>query len=126
LFFGPLCAHILTASVAGPETQPSPMLGEYLSAATSPNPPSLDQFLQACVERDLLREKILRQMDTISILLPPVSSGPAFLHGHGNYRLGACYLDTMPFSQWLNLTGLPPVSFPISRSNEGLPIGVQI
>ena len=125
-FFGPVIAHMLNASVAGHETQLSPMLREYLSAATSPNPPSLDQFLQACVERDLLREKILRQMDTISILLSPVSSGPAFRHGEGNYRLGACYLDTMRFSQWLNLTGFPGVSVPISRSNEGLPIGVQI
>jgi amidase len=32
----------------------------------------------------------------------------------------------MRFSQWLNLTGLPAASVPISFSNEGLPIGVQI
>jgi Asp-tRNA(Asn)/Glu-tRNA(Gln) amidotransferase A subunit family amidase len=125
-FFGRVIAHLLNANLAGHETQLSPMLREYLSIATSPDPPSLDQFLQACAERDLLREKILRQMDNVPILLSPVSSAPAFRHGEGNYKPGTGYRDTMRFSQWLNLTGFPGASVPISFSNEGLTIGVQI
>ena len=125
-FFGPVIAHQLNASLAGRESQLSPMLREYLAHATSSEPLSLDQFVQACAERDLLREKILRQMDGVPILLAPVSSAPAFRHGEGNYRPGTGYRDTMRFSQWLNLTGFPGVSVPFSLSNEGLPIGVQI
>jgi len=129
-FFGPVIAHLLNANLAGHESQLSPplspMLREYLSNATSPHPLSLDQFIQACAERDLLREKILRQMDSVPILLSPVSSAPAFRHGEGNYNLGTGYRDTMRFSQWLNLTGSPGASVPISLSKEGLPIGVQI
>src|SRR5579864_1545959 len=125
-FFGHVIAHLLNANLAGHETQLSPMLREYLSIATSPDPPSLDQFLQACAERDLLREKILRQMEDAPILLSPVSSAPAFRHGEGNYKPGTGYLDTMRFSQWLNLTGFPGASVPITFSNQGLPIGVQI
>ena len=125
-FFGPVIAHLLNTNLAGHESQLSPMLREYLSNATVCDPLSLDQFIKACAERDLLREKILRQMDRVSILLSPVSSAPAFRHGEGNYNSGTGYLDTMRFSQWLNLTGLPGVSVPISLSNEGLPIGVQI
>jgi len=125
-FFGPVIAHLLNANLAGHESQLSPMLCEYLSHAASPNPVSLDQFLQACAERDLLRERILRQMGNVPILLSPVSSAPAFRHGAGNYNPGTGYLDTMRFSQWLNLTGFPGASVPISFSNEGLPIGVQI
>jgi Asp-tRNA(Asn)/Glu-tRNA(Gln) amidotransferase A subunit family amidase len=102
------------------------MLREYLSNATPRDPLSLDQFIQACAERDLLREKILRQMDNVPILLSPVSSAPAFRHGEGNYNPGTGYRDTMRFSQWLNLTGFPGASVPLSFSNEGLPIGVQI
>ena len=102
------------------------MLREYLSHAASSSPVSLDRFLQASAERDLLRETILRQMDGVPILLSPVSSAPAFPHGEGNYRPGTGYLDTMRFSQWLNLTGFPGAAVPISFSNEGLPIGVQI
>jgi len=125
-FFGPVIAHLLNTNLRGHESQLSPMLREYLSNATSPAPPSLDQFIQACAERDLLREKILRQMDRVPILLSPVSSGPAFRHGEGNYNPGTGYRDTMRFSQWLNLTGFPGASVPIDFSRDGLPIGVQI
>jgi Asp-tRNA(Asn)/Glu-tRNA(Gln) amidotransferase A subunit family amidase len=125
-FFGPLIAHLLGASTAGSESQLSPMLREYLSHATSPEPPTLKQFLQACANRDVLREKILRQMDEVPILLSPVSSAPAFRHGEGNYAPGTGYLDTMRYCQWLNLTGFPGASVPVSLSKEGLPIGVQV
>lgn len=133
-FFGPVIAHLLNTNLAGHESQLSPplnpilspMLREYLSIATPRDPLSLDQFIQVCAERDLLREKILRQMDRVPILLSPVSSAPAFRHGEGNYNPGTGYRDTMRFSQWLNLAGFPGASVPISLSNEGLPIGVQI
>jgi Asp-tRNA(Asn)/Glu-tRNA(Gln) amidotransferase A subunit family amidase len=125
-FFGQVIAHLLNANLAGHGTQLSPMLREYLSFATLSKPLSLDQFLQTCAERDLLREKILRQMENVPILLSPVSSAPAFRHGEGNYKPGTGYLDTMRFSQWLNLTGFPAASVPIGLSKEGLPIGVQI
>ena len=125
-FFGPVIAHQLNTNLADHQSQLSPMLREYLSIATSANPLSLDQFIQACSERDLLREKILRQIDRVHILLSPVSSAPAFRHGEGNYSPGTGYRDTMRFSQWLNLTGFPGASVPIGISNEGLPIGVQI
>ena len=125
-FFGAVIAHVLNAHLSGHESKLSPLLREYLSHASSPNPLSIDQFLQACAERDLLRENILRQMDTVPILLSPVSSAPAFRHGEGNYNPGTGYLDTMRFSQWLNLTGFPGAAVPISFSDEGLPVGVQI
>jgi Asp-tRNA(Asn)/Glu-tRNA(Gln) amidotransferase A subunit family amidase len=36
------------------------------------------------------------------------------------------YLDAMRFTQWFNLLGGPAAVVPVSRSPEGLPIGVQI
>ncbi|HET7150626.1 MAG TPA: amidase, partial [Candidatus Acidoferrum sp.] len=125
-FFGPVIGHLLRTSFASQESQLSPMLREYLSHATSPEPLSLEQFLQACVERDFVREKILRQVERVPILLSPVSSAPAFRHGEGNYAPGTGYLDTMRYAQWLNLAGFPGASIPISLSQEGLPIGVEI
>jgi Asp-tRNA(Asn)/Glu-tRNA(Gln) amidotransferase A subunit family amidase len=125
-FFGPVIGHLLRKAVAGREENISPAFREYLSFATSGDPITLDQFIEACAERDRLRARILRQMQNVPVLLSPVSSGPAFRHGGGNYRPGTGYLDTMRFSQWLNLTGFPGVSVPVQLSKEGLPIGVQL
>jgi len=125
-FFGPVIAHLLAENLRGNEAHLSPRLREYFANAASPSPVTLDQFIQACSERDLLREKILRQMESVPVLLSPVCSGPAFRHGEGNYRPGTGYLDTMRFSQWLNLTGFPGASVPVVLSKEGLPIGVQL
>src|SRR6266478_1109262 len=79
-FFGPVIGHLLSKAVAGKENQISPMLREYLSQATLGGPITLDSFIEACAERDLLRARILRQMQEVPILLSPVSSAPAFLH----------------------------------------------
>jgi len=125
-FFGPVIGHLFRQTVAGHEAEISPMFREYLSYATSDNPVTLDQFIAACAERDLLRAKILRQMQDTPVLLSPVSSAPAFRHGEGSYKPGTGYRDTMRHSQWLNLAGFPGVSVPVAHSNEGLPIGVQI
>jgi len=125
-FFGPVIGDLIRHSVAGHEDQLSPMLREYLSCATSGNSITLDQFTKACADRDLLRAKLLRQMQDTPILLSPVSTSPAFRHGQGNYLPGTGYRDTMRFSQWLNLTGFPGASVPVGVSNEGLPIGVQV
>src|SRR5882762_7951277 len=125
-FFGPVIGNLICRSVAGHEDQISPMLREYLSCSTSGNPITLDQFTKACADRDLLRADILRQMQDTPILLSPVSTSPAFRHGQGNYFPSTGYRDTMRFSQWLNLTGFPGASVPVTLSNEGLPIGVQV
>ena len=127
-FFGPLVAHLFRPAIDGHEDQISPMLREYLSVAELEAPPTLDQVLDACARRDLVRAEILRQMQDVPIVLSPVSSAPAFRHGEGTWHPGAdhCYRDTMRYSQWLNLTGFPGASVPVGVSPDGLPIGVQV
>jgi Asp-tRNA(Asn)/Glu-tRNA(Gln) amidotransferase A subunit family amidase len=126
LFFGNVIGHLIRHSIEGHETQISPMLREYLSIACADGPLTLEQFMKACADRDLLRAEVIGQMHDVPILLSPVSSGLAFRHGDGNYRPGTGYLDTMRYSQWLNLAGFPGASVPIGHSNENLPIGVQV
>jgi Asp-tRNA(Asn)/Glu-tRNA(Gln) amidotransferase A subunit family amidase len=127
-FFGPAIAHLFRPSIAGQEEQLSPIFREYLEVAEAEPRVTLDAFLAACAERDVLRAEILSQMRDVPILLSPVSSTTAFLHAEGTWRPGAkhSYRDTMRFSQWLNLTGLPGASVPVGISANGLPIGVQV
>jgi len=125
-FFGPAIGHLFQPAVAGHQDKLSRIFREYLQFVEAPV--TLDALLSACAERDLLRANILRQMRDVPILLSPVSTTTAFRHREGTWRPGArhCYLETMRFSQWLNLTGFPGASVPVSVSAEGLPIGVQV
>lgn len=127
-FFGPVIAHRIRESSKGQEGLLSPMLQGYLEVATAQPLFSVDEFMTACVDRDLVRAEILRQMRDVPVLLSPVSTAPAFEHGRGNYRAGDPYnyRDTMRFCQWLNLAGFPGVSLPFGKSPEGLPINVQL
>jgi Asp-tRNA(Asn)/Glu-tRNA(Gln) amidotransferase A subunit family amidase len=106
----------------------SPILREYLAFAAPEKPVTLDEVIDNCAQRDLVRADILRQVADVPILLSPVSAKPAFRHGEGTYELGAdeCYRETMRNSQWLNLAGFPGVTVPVGSSPEGLPIGVQV
>src|SRR5271165_1063055 len=72
----------------GQEELLSPMLREYLGVTAKEPPVTLESFMESCAERDLVREDILRQMGGLRVLLSPVSSGPAFRHGAGNYQPG--------------------------------------
>jgi Asp-tRNA(Asn)/Glu-tRNA(Gln) amidotransferase A subunit family amidase len=127
-FFGPVVAGLIRHSTQGLESQLSPMLQEYLSVAAMEPPATLDSFMKACADRDLVRASLLRQLRDVPILLSPVSTAPAFHHGAGNYRAGDPhnYRDTMRFCQWLNLAGFPGLSLPFGHSPEGLPINIQL
>jgi Asp-tRNA(Asn)/Glu-tRNA(Gln) amidotransferase A subunit family amidase len=127
-FFGPVIAELFRQSTNGQESQLSPMFLGYLEAAQAEPKVTLDSFQKACVDRDLVRAALLRQLRDVPILLSAVSTAPAFKHGAGNYRPGDPhnYRDTMRFSQWLNLAGFPGISLPMGQSPEGLPINIQL
>jgi amidase len=127
-FFGPVVADLIRSTTETKQDFLSPILKDYLAAAAAEPPITLDSFMRACVERDILRADLLRQLHDVPILLSPISTAPAFPHGAGNYRPGDPhnYRDTMRFCQWLNLAGFPGLSLPFGRSPEGLPINLQL
>jgi Asp-tRNA(Asn)/Glu-tRNA(Gln) amidotransferase A subunit family amidase len=125
-FFGPMAAHLLEPIMEGREAEVSPMFREYMSVARLEITPTVDEFMGACMNRDMVRGNIIKQMRDVPILLSPVCAAPAFRHGEGNWQPGCGYRETMRHAQWLNLAGFPGVSVPMGFSAEGSPIGVQV
>jgi len=128
-FFGTVISELFAGEIRGREELLSPIFSDYLEAAreSSPAPPILmERFIGMCAARDRERARILDAMRDVPILLSPVCAAPAFRHGEGNWKPGTGYRDMMRHSQWLNLTGFPGVSVPISKSASGLPVGVQL
>ena len=93
--------------------------------------PSLtaERLFETLFGRDILRSRFLNQMERYPILLCPVYAVPAFRHGERSWTVDGQtveYLDASSYSHWFNLLGNPAAVVPIGRSDEGLPIGVQI
>ncbi|MBZ5627262.1 MAG: amidase [Acidobacteriia bacterium] len=128
VFFCQAGAMLVRRVAAGREAELSPMLARFLATFPAEPPMSGERLLTALINRDLLRARFLQQMETWPVLLSPVSTGPAFRHGEGGWTEGdpANYLVTMRFTQWFNLLGLPAAVVPVTKSPEGLPIGVQV
>ena len=133
-FFVRCGAMLLEPLARGHESGLSPTFLDFLSIAHTQPPLAADELLAAWCETDLVRSRLLAEMRDFPILLSPVCSIPAFRHGERNWTLhdasGAhhqvAYLDAMRFTQWFNLLGSPAAVVPISRSADGLPIGLQL
>ena len=129
IFFVQCGAMLYQPTIAGRRELLSPIFLEFLEIAGARPPLTSEDLLLAWAESDLVRSKILAEMEQVPLLLLPVASTPAFLHGERTWLVDGEaleYLDSMRFTQWFNLTGTPAAVVPISTSSEGLPIGVQI
>jgi amidase len=115
--------------VRGHENKLSPVFRDFLSRAHAFPPLTADELLTAWAEADIIRGKLLEQMQEYPLLLCPVCSVPAFRHGERHWIIAGQqveYLDAMRYTQWFNLLAAPAAVMPVGRSPEGLPIGVQL
>jgi len=113
----------------GREHDLSPVLKQFLEWSAAEPRLTGETLLEAWIGRDVLRAKILAQMQKYPILLCPAAAIPAFRHGERSWTIEGKtveYLDAWSYTEWFNLLGNPGAVVPVSHSAEGLPIGVQV
>ena len=129
LFFVRCGAMFEEPLVRGHEDKLSPVFRDFLARAHAAPPLTAEELLNAWAEADIIRGKLLAQMQEFPLLLCPVCSVPAFQHDERSWTVDGQqveYLDAMRYSQWFNLLAAPAAVVPVGRSPEGLPIGVQL
>lgn len=124
------CGEMFYApTIRGRESELSPMFRQFLETARGEEPLTADSLLTAWAECDVVRARLLQEMNQYRLLLTPVCATPAFRHGEREWMIAGQtvrYLDAMRYTQWFNLLASPAAVVPVSRSRDGLPIGIQI
>jgi Asp-tRNA(Asn)/Glu-tRNA(Gln) amidotransferase A subunit family amidase len=129
IFFVQCGAMFYAPLIAGHEKALSPVFRNFLEIAHAQSPLTAESLLQAWSDCDTVRSQLLAEMQAFPLLLLPVCSIPAFRHGERKWVVEGRevhYLDAMRYTQWFNLLAAPAAVVPVGRSDDGLPIGVQI
>jgi len=128
-FFGVAGAMLLGPILKGREGELSRILTEFNDWVAQEPPHTAQSLLNTWIQRDMVRMLVFEQMRRFPVLLCPVASVPAFKHGERNWQIegkDVHYLDAWSYCEWFNVLGMPGVVVPMSKSDGGLPIGVQI
>ncbi len=128
-FFVQCGAMFYQPSIRGRHELLSPIFREFLGIAEASKPLTATTLLEAWAEMDIVRGRMLEEMQEYPVILSPVAAIPAFRHGERSWQIDGVpvlYLDALRYTQWWNTMGAPAAVVPVGCSREGLPIGVQI
>lgn len=113
----------------GLEAQAGDIVRSVLARADVATLPSMDEFVNAWMERDVLLAHLVRWMQEMPLIIAPVGATAAFEHGAHLVEVEEASLSifrAFGYSRFSNVLGLPSVSIPAGHTREGLPIGIQI
>lgn len=119
----------LRQAYAGREAEGGSFVSWRLRTADDTPAPSLDEYISNWMERDRLREELLRWMETTPLIIAPVGATPAYEHDTLKVTVQGTTMGTFrafSYAQAFNVFDLPVAVVPAGRANNGLPIGVQI
>ncbi len=115
--------------IAGREDDLHPLSRGLFASRAVAEAMTYPEFLNAWVERDRVRVRLLEAFERCRVILCPVAAIPAPLHGEREWDITGQvvrYPGVFAYSQVFNLTSQPAATAPAGRTAEGLPIGVQI
>ncbi|HKO63086.1 MAG TPA: amidase [Pyrinomonadaceae bacterium] len=120
---------VLRTAYEGREHEGGDFVCWRLATADDTPAPSMDDYIQTWLERDQLREELLRWMKDKPLLIAPVGSSAAVPHGtlkvqSGDQKIGM--FRAFSYAQAFTVFDLPVVVVNAGKTKEGLPIGVQI
>ena len=113
----------------GRENEGGSFVSWRLGTADDTPAPALDEYIACWMERDRLREELVQWMETTPIIIAPVGATPAYPHDTLKVTVRGNTFGTFKafsYAQTFSVFNLPVVTVPAGKSNDGLPIGVQI
>jgi Asp-tRNA(Asn)/Glu-tRNA(Gln) amidotransferase A subunit family amidase len=114
---------------AGRESEGGSFVSWRLATADDVPAPALDEYISNWMERDRLREELLRWLEMTPLIIAPVGATPAYAHDTLKVTVRGVTMGTFrafSYAQAFNVFDLPVVTVPAGRANNGLPIGVQV
>jgi Asp-tRNA(Asn)/Glu-tRNA(Gln) amidotransferase A subunit family amidase len=128
-FFGQLPAPLTKQLIEGREQDAHWTGTEFLNQALEEHTPVIEDLVFNLATRDRMRTALLREMESVPLILAPVCGVHAFKHRERRWPTDGkpigLFEAMMPVTPW-NLLGMPAMTVPFSLSDAGLPIGVQI
>jgi Asp-tRNA(Asn)/Glu-tRNA(Gln) amidotransferase A subunit family amidase len=106
----------------------SPQIAKLLEGTTEPDQ-SLAHYLGRMVEITELQHVVYGWLERHPIAISPIAALPAFPVGTETLSVGGQEygeIDFFSLSTYVNAMALPAAAVPITRSDEGLPVAVQV
>lgn len=104
----------------GPEVQRRLLAGTYVLSTLDGTP----LFERAARVRTLIIDDYRAAFARCDVLLGPTTPEPPFARGHRTDPLAMYHSDVLTVGP--SLAGLPAISIPAGRTQDGLPVGVQL